>query len=144
MVVTELERITADPAGGAGAVWRRLGRNEWQSLPEALDNPDGDHPYAAQWKAARDRQAEQEAAERGAKRPVCTRCGTKFTDARWQQVRQSSWPGKWDDLCEPCAKETVACAEAERLAQRQVEDVAAVGTTAAAETSKARVLFRRG
>lgn len=143
VVVTELERITAAPAGAAGAVWRRLGRDEWQSLPEALDNPDGDHLYAAQWKEARDRQAEQQAAEREAKRPVCTRCGAKLTDARWQQVRQSSWPGKWDDLCEPCAKESVARAEAERLAQRQVEDVAAAGTAAAAETSKAWGLFKR-
>jgi hypothetical protein len=32
VVVTELERITADPAGAAGAVWRRLGRDEWQTL----------------------------------------------------------------------------------------------------------------
>ncbi|MFM9584169.1 replication-relaxation family protein [Streptomyces caniscabiei] len=143
VVVTELERITADPAGAAGKVWRRLGRDEWQSLPEALDNPDGDRLYAAQWKEARDRRAEQEAAEREAKRPVCTRCGAKFTDVRWQQVRQSSWPGKWDDLCEPCAKESVARAEAERVALRQVEDVAAAGGAVAAETSKARGLFRR-
>ncbi|MFI5774509.1 replication-relaxation family protein [Streptomyces sp. NPDC051658] len=142
VVVTELERITADPAGAACAVWRRLGRDEWQTLPEALDNPDGDSLYAAQRKEARDRRAEQEAAEREAKRPVCTCCGAKFTDERWQQVRQSSWPGKWDDLCEPCARESVARAEAERVAQRQAEEVAA-GTAAEAETSKARGLFRR-
>lgn len=129
-VVTELERITADPAGAAGAVWRRLGRDEWQTLPEGLDNPDGDRLYATQRMEARDR------------RPVCTRCGAKFTDERWQQVRQSSWPGKWDDLCEPCAKESVARAEAERVAQRQAEDVAA-GTAAEAETSRAWGLFRR-
>lgn len=141
VVVTELERITADPAGAAGAVWRRLGREEWQTLPEALDNLDGDRLHAAQWKEARDRRAEREAAEREAERPVCARCGAKFSDERWQQVRQSSWPGKWDDLCGACAKESVARAEAER-AQRQAEDVAA-GTAAEAETSRARGLFRR-
>ncbi|MER6445446.1 hypothetical protein [Streptomyces venezuelae] len=136
-VVTELERITADPAGVAGAVWRRLGRQEWQSLPEALDNPDGDRLYAAQRKEARDRRAEREA-----KRPVCARCGAKCSDERWQQVRQSSWPVKWDDLCGECAKESVARAEAERAAQRLAEDVAAT-SAAEAETSRARGLFRR-
>ncbi|WP_323187690.1 replication-relaxation family protein [Streptomyces sp. NBC_00160] len=141
VVVAELERITADPAGAAGAVWRRLGREEWQTLPEALDNPDGDRLYAAQWKEARDRRAEREAAEREAKRPVCARCGAKFSDDRWQQVRQSSWPGKWDDLCGECAKESVARAEAERAAQRLAEDVAA--TAAEPETLRARGLFRR-
>ncbi|MFE3527140.1 hypothetical protein ACFXOD_37365 [Streptomyces sp. NPDC059161] len=142
VVVTELERITADPEGAAGKVWRRLGREEWQTLPEALDNPDGDRLYAAQWKAARDRRVEREAAEREAKRPVCARCGAKFSDERWQQVRQSSWPGKWDDLCGECAKESVARAEAERVAQRPAADVAA-GAAAEAETSGARGLFRR-
>ncbi|WP_335938988.1 replication-relaxation family protein [Streptomyces sp. PTD5-9] len=45
VVVTELERITADPAGAGGRVWRRLGRQEWQTLSEALDNPDGERLY---------------------------------------------------------------------------------------------------
>ncbi|WP_258047145.1 replication-relaxation family protein [Streptomyces sp. SM13] len=47
VVVTELERIMADPDGAAGKVWRRLGRDEdlWQTLGEALDNPDGDRLY---------------------------------------------------------------------------------------------------
>ncbi|MEV8529471.1 hypothetical protein AB0451_36005 [Streptomyces sp. NPDC052000] len=103
----------------------------------SLDNPDGDRLYAAQWKAARDRRVEREA-----KRPVCARCGAKFFDERWQQVRQSSWPGKWDDLCGECAKESVARAGAERVAQRPAEDVAA-GAAAEAETSWARGLFRR-
>ncbi|WP_411573416.1 hypothetical protein [Streptomyces fradiae] len=72
VVATELERI-ADPAGAAGAVWRRLGREEWQTLPEALDHPDGDRLYAAQWKKACARRSEREAAEREAKRPTCVR-----------------------------------------------------------------------
>ncbi|MFF8919115.1 MFS transporter [Streptomyces sp. NPDC015032] len=96
VVVTELERITADPAGSAGAVWRRLGRDEWQTLSKALDNPDGDRLYAVQLREARRRQAEREAAHREAQRPVCTRCGRKFTDDRWQQTKGSSWPGEWD------------------------------------------------
>ncbi|MFF6945892.1 replication-relaxation family protein [Streptomyces lavendulae] len=142
VVVTELERITADPAGAAGAVWRRLGREEWQTLPEALDNPDGDRLYAVKRREARDRRVEREAAEREAKRPVCTRCGAKFTDDRWRETERSSWPGRWDDLCGACAEASVARADAERATQRQAEDVAA-GTTAEAEVSKARGLFRR-
>ncbi|MFE3583176.1 replication-relaxation family protein [Streptomyces vinaceus] len=142
VVVTELERITADPAGAAGAVWRRLGREEWQTLPEALDNPDGDRLYAAQRKEVRDRRAEREAAEREAKRPVCARCGARFSDERWQETTRSSWPGEWDDLCGACAEASVARTEAERATQRQAEDVAA-GTAAEAEVSKARGLFRR-
>ncbi|MFB6717303.1 hypothetical protein ACFCZY_37565 [Streptomyces sp. NPDC056237] len=56
VVVTELERITADPDGAAGKVWRRLGRDEWQTLTEALDNPDGDRLYVVQREQARKRQ----------------------------------------------------------------------------------------
>ncbi|MFF0451625.1 hypothetical protein ACFYT4_35635 [Streptomyces sp. NPDC004609] len=118
-------------------MWRRLGCDGWQTLTQALDNPDGDRLYAVQLREARQRLAEREA-----RRPVCMGCGAKFTDERWQQVSQSAWPGKWDDLCEPCAKEAADRVEAERVAQRQAEDVVA-GQAAGAETSKARGLFRR-
>jgi hypothetical protein len=101
VVVTELERITADPAGAAGKVWRRLGRDEWQTLPEVLDTPDGERLYAVQLREARRRQTEREAARREAQRPVCTRCGAKFTDERWQEIKRSSRPGEWDRLCRP-------------------------------------------
>ncbi|MEU3755780.1 hypothetical protein AB0H17_23900 [Streptomyces olivoreticuli] len=141
-MVTELERITADAAGAAGAVWRRLGRDEWQTLTEALDNPDGDRLYAVQREQARRLQAEREAAEREAQRPVCARCGAKFTDDRWQRTGRSSWPGKWDDLCEPCAKEDIDRAETKRVALRQAEE-AAVREAAEAGTKKARGLFGR-
>ncbi|MEU7384196.1 MULTISPECIES: replication-relaxation family protein [unclassified Streptomyces] len=122
VVVTELERITADPDGAAGRVWRRLGRDEWQTLSEALDNPDGERLYRVELREARRRQAEREAAHREAQRPVCTRCGNKFTDERWQQTKGASWPGEWDRLCGPCAKEAAGRAEAERVARRQAED----------------------
>ncbi|WP_381560884.1 hypothetical protein [Streptomyces eurythermus] len=56
VAVTELEQITADPEGAAGMVWRGLGRHEWQTLTEALDNPDGDPLYAVQADQARRRQ----------------------------------------------------------------------------------------
>jgi hypothetical protein len=141
VVVTELERITADPAGAAGPVWRRLGRDEWQTLPEALDNPDGDRLYAVQREQAR-RQAEREAAKREAQRPVCTRCGNKFTDDRWQSIRQFFWRSEGDDLCGPCAQEAADRAEAERAARRQAEEAAA-REAAEAEAKKNRRLFGR-
>jgi hypothetical protein len=80
--VTELERITTDPAGAAGPVRRRPGRGEWQTLCEALDNPDDDLQYAVQREQARRRGAEREAAEREVQRPVGTRCGNRGRSAR--------------------------------------------------------------
>ncbi|MEL5960065.1 hypothetical protein AADR41_35820 [Streptomyces sp. CLV115] len=140
VVVTELERITADPAGAAGKVWRRLGRDEWQTLDEALGNPDGDRLYAVQWEQARRRKTEREAAEREAQRPVCTCCGARFTDERWQMVKRSSWPKEWDDLCRPCATEAADRAEVERVARRQAEEA----ERAAAEAPAARPRGRFG
>ncbi|MFI2209839.1 hypothetical protein [Streptomyces sp. NPDC020141] len=139
VVVTELERITADPAGAAGKVWRRLGRDEWQTLHQALDNPDGDRLYAVQLKEARRRLAEREAAEREARRPVCTGCGNRFSDDRWRQVRPSGWPGERDHLCGPCEQDDLARIEAERCARRRAEEAAA----RAAAGVKSRGLFGR-
>ncbi|TGB11640.1 hypothetical protein E4099_11850 [Streptomyces palmae] len=138
VVVTELERITADPAGAAGPVWRRLGRDEWQTLSVALDNPDGERLYRAELREARRRQAKREAARREAQRPVCMRCGNKFTDDRWQQIRQRSWPGEWDRLCGPCAKEAADRAEAERVARRQAEEVERAAAEAPAVKPRSR------
>ncbi|MET9483610.1 replication-relaxation family protein [Streptomyces sp. NPDC006638] len=142
VVVTELERITADPAGAAGRVWRRLGREEWQTLSEALDNPDGERLYAVQLREVRRRRAEREAAEREARRPVCTRCGTKFSDERWQETKGSSWPGEREGLCGRCAKGAADRAQAERAARRQVEE-AASRKAVDADTRKGRGLFGR-
>ncbi|MFV0131632.1 hypothetical protein ACLGI4_28735 [Streptomyces sp. HMX112] len=137
VVVTELERITTDPAGAAGAVWRRPGRKEWQTLTEALDNPDGDRLYAVQWEQARRRKAEREAAEREARRPLCTSCGAKFTDERWEYLlgRGRSWGNRTDELCGQCLDEHFACLEAEQDARRRREEAAA---SAAAEPPETR------
>lgn len=144
VVVTELERITADPAGVAGKVWRRLGRgeDEWQTLSEALANPDGDQLHVVQSRESHRRQKEREAAAREAQRPVCTRCGTKFTDERWQSIRQSNWRSEGDELCEPCLREHWEQAEAEKAAQSRAEE-AADREAAEAEAKKNRGLFGR-
>ncbi|MEU5163850.1 replication-relaxation family protein [Streptomyces sp. NPDC020875] len=142
VVVTELERITADPAGAAGKVWRRLGREGWQTLSEALDNLDGERLYGVERERARRRRAEREAAERETRRPVCTTCGAKFTDDRWQSVRQYSSRSETDGLCGPCQTEYFARIEAERVARREAEEAAA-REAAEAEVRKNRRRFRR-
>ncbi|MCI3220863.1 replication-relaxation family protein [Streptomyces sp. NP-1717] len=142
VVVTELERITADPGWAAGPVWRRLGREEWQTLPEALGNPDGDRLHTVQREQARRRTAEREVAQREAQRPVRVGCGAKFTDTRWQRTRRSSWPGERDNLCGPCEQEDVDRAESERIAVREAEEATA-REAAEAETKKHRSLFGR-
>ncbi|MFG2569217.1 replication-relaxation family protein [Streptomyces sp. NPDC048567] len=141
VVVTELERITADPAGAAGRVWRRLGRQEWQTLSEALDNPDGERLYRVQEEQSRRRQAERKAAEREAQRPVCTRCGTKFSDERWLWVqRHPTLPHH--ELCDPCLDEHHEQVRAEKAARIQAEE-AADRETAEADAKKSRGLFGR-
>ncbi|MEV5731606.1 hypothetical protein AB0N50_38765 [Streptomyces pharetrae] len=62
----------------------------------------------------------------------------KFTDERWQLVKRSSWPGKWDDLCEPCATEAADRAEVERVARRQAEEVERVAAEAPAVKPRSR------
>ncbi|WP_371095120.1 replication-relaxation family protein [Streptomyces sanglieri] len=141
VVVTELERITADPAGAAGNVWRRLGRDEWQTLTEALDNPDGDRLHVVQAAQARKRQKEREAAAREAQRPLCRRCGEKFTDDRWDTIRH--YPAQQHrELCEPCLHEHWEQVQEEKSARRQAEEAAA-REAAEAEARKNRGLFRR-
>ncbi|MFF9677584.1 replication-relaxation family protein [Streptomyces eurythermus] len=142
VVGTEPERITADPAGAAGAVWRRLGRDEWQTLTQALDNPDGERLQQVQLRQARRLQKELEAAHREAQRPVCTQCGTKFTDERWQGTTRSPWPGAWDRLCGPCATEAADRAEAERVAHRQAEETERAAAEAPAVKPRSRFGIR--
>ncbi|GGT86888.1 hypothetical protein [Streptomyces lateritius] len=56
-----------------------------QTLTAALDNPDGDALFRRQGARA-DAEAERRmAAERKARRPVCWRCGTTFTDERREE-----------------------------------------------------------
>ncbi|MFF8280686.1 hypothetical protein ACF05T_32220 [Streptomyces lateritius] len=40
---------------------------------------------------AAEQQAVQKAAEREARRPVCTGCGAKFTDERWEAAQATDW-----------------------------------------------------
>lgn len=84
VVVTTLEQLTEH--GASAAVWRRLGRKEEQTLTDALDNPDGDILYRAQEARAEAADKRRRAAQREAERPLCKRCGRKFTDERWEEI----------------------------------------------------------
>lgn len=114
VVVTELEQLDAHGAGAP--VWKRLGRHGWQTLTDALDNPDGDRLHQEQRAEQRRRAQEHAAAYRESQRPVCTRCGAKFTDERWKKV-EAARPGwsRQHELCGPCLDTENARAAAEQL-----------------------------
>ncbi|MET9656759.1 replication-relaxation family protein [Streptomyces sp. NPDC006510] len=87
--------------GPAGSVFLRFGRDHMQPLLEAIGNPRREAAdareaeeskarqaeYQAQVRRAAQEQAAKQAAEREARRPICTGCGAKFTDARWEAVQ---------------------------------------------------------
>ncbi|MCX5387521.1 replication-relaxation family protein [Streptomyces sp. NBC_00083] len=120
VVVTTLEQLQEHGAGAA--VWRRLGRTGEQTLTAALDNPDGHYLYRAQEARADAEDKRRRAAEREAQRPVCTRCGRKFSDERWEEITVHRTAVRAGDksVCGPCRAEDVArqeaAAEAARLA----------------------------
>lgn len=146
VVVTTLERLQEH--GADAAVWRRLGRTGEQTLTAALDNPDGDALYRRQYERAEEKDQRQRAAEREAQRPVCSRCGAKFTDQRWEET--TARPGAWKagdlSVCGSCHGDDVArkeaAAEAERAARRRAEEAAA-REAAEAGVKKSRGLFGR-
>ncbi|WP_306324777.1 hypothetical protein [Streptomyces venezuelae] len=84
VVVTALEKLQEHGAGAV--VWRRLGRIGEQTLTDALDNPDGHILYRAQEARAEAEEKRRRAAEREARRPLCMRCGGKFSDERWGEI----------------------------------------------------------
>ncbi|MFH0246301.1 hypothetical protein ACGRHY_28660 [Streptomyces sp. HK10] len=84
VVYTTLEQLTEH--GADAAVWRRLGRKDEQTLTDALDNPDGHALYRSQYARAEAEDERRRVAEREARRPVCKRCGGKFTDQRWEET----------------------------------------------------------
>lgn len=107
VVVTTLEQLQEH--GADAAVWRRLGRAGEQTLTAALDNPDGDALYRCQAARAEAEEKQHRAAEREARRPVCTRCGAKFTDERWEETMRGRRRGTGDpNVCGTCHADDVA------------------------------------
>ncbi|WP_052385527.1 hypothetical protein [Streptomyces sp. NRRL F-2890] len=111
--------------GPTAPIFHRAGRDQPQTLTDAIGNPRQDAVHAqdrAHHAEQMRKRALEEAAAREAKRPVCTECGVKFSDERWTYTDTSHGP--WDTyraLCEACADAASARAEAEREAARQQE-----------------------
>ncbi|MDX2629781.1 replication-relaxation family protein [Streptomyces scabiei] len=123
--------------GPEGPVFLRFGRDHMQPLREAIGNPRREvadarareaarireEEFQAQARRAAQEQAAKQAAEREARRPVCTGCGTKFTDERWEAVQGQTkdWGAPKDShphLCDDCKQRAVA---AERHAAAKQE-----------------------
>ncbi len=109
-------------------MFARFGRSGPQTLLEAIGNPRREAAdareqeedkaraaaYQAELRRAAQEQAAKQAAEREARRPVCTGCGAKFTDARWQAVQPKDWGAAKDShpqLCDGCKHQAVAAAQ---------------------------------
>jgi hypothetical protein len=144
VLVTTLEELQEHGAGAA--VWRRLGRTGEQTLTAALDNPDGDALYRRQAARAEAEEKQRRAAEREARRPVCTQCGQKFTDQRWEETttRGYAWEAGNPSMCRDCWADYLAGREAAAEAARR-EAVAAPEPEDDhdQEPGKLRGLFRR-
>ncbi|MEU1519950.1 hypothetical protein ABZ490_48910 [Streptomyces sp. NPDC005811] len=127
VVATTLEQLQEHGAGAA--VWRRLGRDSEQTLTDALDNPDGHALYRAQEARADAEDKERRAAQREAERPVCTRCGRKFSDERWEEITMHRTAVRAGDtsVCGPCHADDVA------RKQAAVEAAAVARAAAAAQ-----------
>ncbi|WP_431040421.1 hypothetical protein [Streptomyces sp. P9-1] len=72
-------------------------------------------------RAAQEHAAKQ-AAEREARRPVCTGCGAKFTDARWEAVQPNDWGAAKDSdphLCDDCKAGAVVSPAADTPERRK-------------------------
>ncbi|MYQ96800.1 hypothetical protein GTY20_39080 [Streptomyces sp. SID4946] len=128
-------------------MWRRLGRDGEQTLTAALDNPDGHALYRAQEARAEARDKQRRAAEREARRPVCSRCGRKFSDERWEEitVHRTAVRAGEKSVCGPCRADDVAReetgAEAARLqaaAPPEPQDGPAAGSRRLPGPSSAR------
>ncbi|MDX5564404.1 replication-relaxation family protein [Streptomyces sp. ID05-04B] len=118
VVLTTLEQLQEH--GADAAVWRRLGRTGEQKLTAALDNPDGDVLFRDQEARADAAEEQRRAAEREERRPVCKRCGRKFTDQRWEETtaHRTAWNAGDVSLCGTCRADDVAREEAAAEAAR--------------------------
>ncbi|MGV9628561.1 hypothetical protein [Streptomyces sp. NPDC003487] len=126
IVVTDMKQLKEH--GPAGAIFRRFGRPQNQTLLEAIGNPRREaHDARKQAEyAARQREhqeelrriAAQHTAEREARRPVCAHCGTRFTDARWKAIEPAGWDVPREThphLCDDCKQRAIP---AERQAEQ--------------------------
>jgi hypothetical protein len=118
IVVTSMKQLQEH--GPAGAVFRRFGRPQNQTLLEAIGNPRREAydahkqaEYAARQREHKEelrRIAAQHKAEREARCPVCAGCGTRFTNERWKAIKPAGWGGPRDThphLCDDCKQRAI-------------------------------------
>ncbi|MEW2289666.1 replication-relaxation family protein [Streptomyces sp. NPDC047841] len=143
VVFTTLEQLQEHGAGAA--VWQRLGRADEQTLTDALDNFDGEDLYRDQVARADAEEKRRRAAEREARRPVCKRCGAKFTDGRWEATRgREAWKAGDLAVCGSCHADDMAAQEAAaEAARRQASASLEPEDDHGQEPGKFRRLFRR-
>ncbi|MFF5475451.1 replication-relaxation family protein [Streptomyces achromogenes] len=133
IVAVALENLRAH--GPAGPVFLRFGRDDLEPLLEAIGNPRREAADAREEAEAEVRRAEfqaqvrraaqeqaakqaaeaaREAAQREARRPACARCGTRFTDERWEAAEKTDWGVPVDthpQLCDGCKHQAVAATQ---------------------------------
>ncbi|MFJ1829327.1 hypothetical protein [Streptomyces sp. NPDC088178] len=87
---------------------------------------------------------QRRAAQREAERPVCKRCGRKFTDERWQEITVHRTAVRAGDksVCGPCRADDVAREEAAAEAAR-LEAAALPEPQDGPEPDRGRGWFRR-
>jgi hypothetical protein len=128
--------------GPAGPAFFRFGREGMQPLRQAIGNPRREAADTREQEEARIRQAEyqaqerraaqeraaKKAAEREGRRPLCTGCGAKFTDERWEAAQATDWGTPKDShpqLCDDCKHQAVASVRHEQVDnERQKQDQA--------------------
>ncbi|MFJ6438596.1 hypothetical protein [Streptomyces sp. NPDC091416] len=117
----------------------RFGRDRMQSLREEIGNPRREaaearsreetrahqETHQAKGRRAAEKQAANKAA-REARRPICTGCGAKFTDERWEAAQARNWGGLKDshpDLCDDCKQKASAAISPAADTQERQEPV---------------------
>ncbi|MFE3905693.1 replication-relaxation family protein [Streptomyces sp. NPDC059153] len=119
IVVTGMKQLQEH--GPAGAIFRRFGCPQNQTLLEAIGNPRREANDARQraeyevrereYKEQLRRVAQERKAERESRRPVCAGCGARFTDERWEAAHATDWGAPKDThphLCDDCKQRAVA------------------------------------
>jgi hypothetical protein len=109
--------------GPAGPAFWRFGREDRQSLWDAIGNPRRDAALVRRDEEARRRLA-QEIAEREAQRPACADCGSKFTDDRWKASIAVDW-GCGDShphLCDDCKARALEVGRQAEQAERECQE----------------------
>lgn len=137
IIAATLENVSRH--GPEGGVFLRFGRDHMEPLRQAIGNPRREaadarareesaraqREHRAKVRQAAEEQAAKKAAEREARRPVCTGCGAKFTDERWETAHATDWGTPKDshpDLCDHCKHAAVA--EAHEADQQEQEQAA--------------------